>query len=75
MAQKLGTQRAKDFSDAHELDSPNVPAEAMMDQINNFNGRALGDSLPDISPADLADTASRLGMLQDSHPRVGEWRQ
>lgn len=75
MAQKLGTKEAKEFSDAHEIDSPNDPAEAMMDQINNFNGRALGDSLPDISPTDLANTASRLGMLQNLPPRVGEWRQ
>lgn len=66
MAKSMGARAAQAFANAHEVSTPNAPAELAMDLHNNAMGRAFGVNADyaGLSPAEAADLAYRSGCLQ-----------
>jgi hypothetical protein len=66
MAKSMGAQAAQAFANAHDVSTPNEPAELAMDLHNNAMGRAFGANADyaGLSPAAAADLAYRSGCLQ-----------
>lgn len=65
MAKTMGAPAAQDFANAHEVSSPNEPAESAMDLHNNAMGRAFGidPKYAKLSADAAADMALRSGCL------------
>lgn len=69
MAQTLGYERARAFSEAHERSVPTAPRRQVMDLINNQNGAALGAALPRMAPDEIVRRAAAAGLLQSYSPK------
>ncbi len=63
MTQRIGAERAKQFSDAHERSNPNPMSETLMDLYNNQIGRSLAK---DSSPQLAIQNAVTYGFLRKS---------
>jgi hypothetical protein len=68
MTQKFGAGMAKEFGDAHEGGLDQDPDESVMDQYNNREGRALGDSNPGTDCKTLCQDAVITGQLRSFSP-------